>query len=77
MSRLNAGPAKHPVVAISGMPFLAIARLADKSPMLLPHAKTVMPSIDAGIRLTVPRNCSKLTSKSAIVSIHVAAMKNP
>ena len=51
--------------------------LGKRAGMLFPHAKTVMPSMDAGIRLKVPRNCSKLTSKSAIVSIHVAAMKNP
>jgi hypothetical protein len=55
-NRVKDGPAKHPVVAMSGIPFLAIARLADRSPILLPHDNTVNPSIVEGILLIVPAN---------------------
>ena len=76
-SRLKDGPAKHPVVAMSGMPLRAIARFADRSPILLPHDRTVRPRIVEGILLIVPANWSNPTRASAILSIQVAAMKNP
>ncbi len=76
-SRLKDGPAKHPVVAISGIPLRAMARFADRSPMLLPHDNTVRPRMVEGILLIVPANWSNPTRASAILSIHVAAMKNP
>lgn len=76
-NRLKDGPAKHPVVAMSGIPFRAMARFADRSPMLLPHDSTVRPRMVEGILLMVPANWSNPTRASAILSIHVAAMKNP
>jgi hypothetical protein len=77
INKLKDGPAKHPVVAMSGIPFLAMARFAERSPMLLPHDRTVRPRIVDGILLIVPANWSNPTRASAILSIHVAAMKNP
>mmetsp|Transcript_12670 Transcript_12670/g.24748 ORF Transcript_12670/g.24748 Transcript_12670/m.24748 type:complete len:156 (-) Transcript_12670:1870-2337(-) len=65
-----------PVVAMSGMPFFAIAIFADRSPIELPHASTVIPKIGLGILVNVPKNSSILTSLP-MTSIHVAAMKKP
>ena len=76
-SILNEGPAKLAVVAISGIPFLAMATFADKSPSELPHASTVTPRMGAGILHIVPRNCSSPTRLSPMTSIHVAAIKKP
>mmetsp|Transcript_30482 Transcript_30482/g.58425 ORF Transcript_30482/g.58425 Transcript_30482/m.58425 type:complete len:131 (+) Transcript_30482:306-698(+) len=76
-SKLNEGPAKQPVVAMSGMPFFAIAIFADRSPIELPHASTVIPKIGLGILVNVPKNSSILTSALPMTSIHVAAMKKP
>ena len=75
--RLKDGPAKHPVVAMSGIPLCTIARLAERSPILFPHERTVKPRIVGGILLMVPANWSKPTRAPAILFIHVAAMKNP
>lgn len=74
---LNTGPAKHAVIAILASPFLAIVIFADKSPIELPHAKIVIPIIEPGIRQMTPSKVRSLTSKSAMVSIHVAAMIKP
>ena len=76
-SRLKAGPAKTAVVAMLGSPFFARARFADKSPIELPIASTVIPRIPGGIRRNVPKNCNKSTRALPILSIQVAAIKNP
>mmetsp|Transcript_16381 Transcript_16381/g.24459 ORF Transcript_16381/g.24459 Transcript_16381/m.24459 type:complete len:156 (+) Transcript_16381:108-575(+) len=76
-SRLNAGPAKTAVVAMFGSPFFAKARLLDKSPIELPIANTVMPRMPGGIRRNVPKNCSNSTRALPMLSIQVAAIKNP
>lgn len=55
-NKLNDGPAKLAVVAISGIPFRAMATFAERSPREFPQARTVTPRIGAGIRLMVPRN---------------------
>ena len=68
---------KLTVVAMSGMPFLAIARLAERSPIEFPQARIVIPSILEGIRLIVPRNWRRPTRLLAMVSIQVAAMAKP
>ena len=75
--RLNDGPAKHPVAAMSGIPPRAMARLADRSPMLLPHARTVDPRRAGGIPERVPRSRRRATSRSANASMYVAATKKP
>jgi hypothetical protein len=62
---------------MSGMPFLAIARLAERSPIEFPQARIVMPSILEGILEIVPRNWRRPTRLLAMVSIQVAAMKKP
>ena len=59
--RLNVGPAKQPVVAMSDIPLRAMARFADRSPMLLPHNNTIRPRIVEGILLIVPANWSNPT----------------
>ena len=54
-SRLKSGAAKQPVIAISEKPFLAIEMFAMKSPMELPHAKTVKASKGEGNRVKRPK----------------------
>jgi len=76
-NKLNAGPAKFAVVAMSGMPLRAMATLAERSPREFPQARTVTPRIGAGILQIVPRNWSNPTKLLPITSIHVAAMKKP
>ena len=60
-SKLNDGPAKLAVVAMSPNPLRAIATFAERSPKELPHASTVTPKIGAGILQMVPRNCNSPT----------------
>ena len=46
--RLKAGPAMHPVTAISPNPFAAIDLLANTSPSEFPHDSSVSPSSEEG-----------------------------
>jgi len=62
---------------MSGMPFLAIARLAERSPIEFPQARIVIPSMLEGILDIVPRNWRRPTRLLAMVSIQVAAMEKP
>lgn len=76
-SKLNEGPAKLAVVAMSGIPLRAIATFALKSPKELPQANIVTPIIGAGMRQIVPRNWSSPTRWLPMTSIHVVATKKP
>lgn len=74
---LKTGPAKHAVMAMLANPLRAMVMLADKSPIELPHAKTVSPIIVPGICKTTPVKSKTATKWFATKSIHVAAIAKP
>jgi hypothetical protein len=70
ISKLNKGPAKQPVIAISTKPFFAIDMLAIKSPVELPHARTVKPRRLELIPDITPNRFSKSINRLAVNQIH-------
>eukprot|EP00966_Prymnesium_polylepis_P098514 2281070-Prymnesium_polylepis.2 len=70
--RLKRGPPKHPAAPILGLPARASAVSATKSPIELPHARTVRPRIVSGTPSAVPTNSRPATSSLARMSVQMA-----
>ena len=62
MSMLNIGPAKQAVMDMLVRPFRAKVKFATMSCREFPHASIVIPIIVGGIRQTMPKKLSNLTS---------------
>ena len=73
--RLKAGPAMHPVSAISPKPFLEMDILAKTSPRLLPHESIVRPSRDEGNYVRIPKSSSKSIMISQSMAIQTMLIK--
>ena len=71
---LKTGPAKQAVIAIFASPFFAMVAFAARSAIELPQARIVRPIIGEGMWQTTPRKFNRLTKRSAMASIQVAAM---
>ena len=69
------GPAKQAATAIFGRPSRATVRLAMKSPMELPQARTVAPSKASEMLQILPAAVSKETTSPATTSIQTMEMK--
>ena len=65
------------VIAMLARPFRAIVTFADKSAMLLPHARTVKPIILLGMRRTIPKKSNRSTNLSARESMIVCCCEMP
>ena len=59
------------------LPALAMVLFVKKSPIELPHARTVSPNTASGIPVTVPAQYSRSTSSPARISIQKIPIANP
>eukprot|EP00955_Chlamydomonas_euryale_P081468 363582-Chlamydomonas_euryale.AAC.1 len=76
-SMLNSGDAMHAVIAIDGSPLSASAELPARSPRLLPHAMSVRPSTEPGMRSSDAPSCRMPTTSDATVSTHMQPTMKP
>ncbi|VEU41798.1 unnamed protein product [Pseudo-nitzschia multistriata] len=74
---LKTGPAKQAVIAMFASPFRAIVIFALRSPTEFPQARMVRPIMAPGMCKMMPMKFSRATKRSAMKSIHVAAITKP
>ena len=70
-------PEERGIADLFGIPFLAMARFAVRSPTELPNANTVRPNTVEWTLLTTPMNSRQFTRRPAMTSMYVAATKKP
>ena len=73
--KLKAGPAMHPVTAISPKPLAAMDLLAKTSPRLLPQDRSVKPSREDGNCVKSPKSSNKSMISSASMASQTILMR--